>query len=97
MTRIDWTQPQRCTSCDALMRPSHKPLAEFPGTITHRARGLCSTCTHRQYTKAKASAPADTTVSKERRHQDNVAALAAYMRARHRRIRAQQIKRENTQ
>lgn len=96
MTRIDWTQPQRCTSCDVLMRPSHKSLSEFPGTITHRARGLCSTCTHRKRIKAKAATP-DTTVSKERRHQDNVAALAAYMAARRRRIRAQQIKRENTQ
>lgn len=38
------TTVTKCAQCVRPMRPNKTPLNDHPGTVMHRAKGLCDTC-----------------------------------------------------
>lgn len=37
-------RPERCLHCERLLRPKLRSVHEFPGTVEHAGKGMCTTC-----------------------------------------------------
>ena len=73
-----------CAECGKPMRDRKQTLAQFPGTVQHRGAGMCAN----DYNRARLNKEMIARLSpKERtRHDNTVAALNNYMRARQNRL-----------